>query len=129
VLLAETTPRDMTPHPSTVYATQLSELGFGRPFWFPESTDDRLEIQLGDVGYFDEQGLFVVLFSVDKKYKDDLARSMKRFIPINDCKYLDLQPNSLMHEHFRCYLEAGVYTSSNMQKEVNLSRDEEKAQS
>ena len=121
----------MTPHLSSIYATQLSDLGFGHPVWYPGSTNDTIDIKLGDLGYFDEQGSFVLLFSVDKQYKDDPARSMQRLIPAEDCNYLDMEPHSRICEHFRCYLDAGVYTSRTMQNMIASSgdRDGEKAQS
>ncbi|KAI0753572.1 hypothetical protein BC629DRAFT_1297029 [Irpex lacteus] len=50
-----------------VYAEQLSTYGYGHPLWFPEPADEQgrtREIELGDVGYFDEDGGFRSLFNI-----------------------------------------------------------------
>lgn len=49
------------------YAEQLSAYGYSHPLWFPEPAEEKgraREIELGDVGYFDEDGGFKSLLNI-----------------------------------------------------------------
>ncbi|KAI0765559.1 hypothetical protein BC629DRAFT_1541086 [Irpex lacteus] len=73
---------------ATVYAEQLRSYGYGHPLWFPEpmeASDGRVRgIELGDVGYFDEDGGFKSLFNitVDSDNELNAAGVPEGFVPI-----------------------------------------------
>ena len=51
-----------------IYAERLQTLGHGHPLWWPEHIEDlygrKREVQIGDVGYVDEDGGFNPLFNI-----------------------------------------------------------------
>lgn len=51
-----------------LYASQLVDLGYGHPLWYPEPTKDGV-IEIGDIGYIDD-GSFRRLFNALCDEKD-----------------------------------------------------------
>ena len=93
---------------SEVYASQLEDLVYGYPLWYPDGPDDADDIEIGDVGYIDE-GAFIELFSA--KYPADHPRNLRKQVPPGHDPYEETKILYYNQEH--C-LDPGVYKSKSI---------------
>lgn len=94
---------------ATVYADQLKSFGYGHPLWLPEPTVEASNgcirsIELGDVGYFDEDGGFKSLFNimVDSDHELNAAGVPEGFVPIEYNKTLRSIRDKFLHPRPLC---------------------------
>lgn len=88
---------------ATVYAEELFTYGYGHPLWCPEPSKgldgSTRDVQLGDVGYVDEDGGFRRLFNVtvDAGHKLNAGGVPKGFSPVDLNESLISVRNKFLH--------------------------------
>jgi hypothetical protein len=100
-------------HISELYASQLQELVFGYPLWFPEGYSDSDDIEIGDVGYINEGG-FKELFKAKYAHDDPLNAknlSQNRIPSTHQPLPENAYSNILKHKN---YLDPDIYSSKSM---------------
>ena len=90
---------------ANVYVDELSRYGQGIPLWCPEPPDGHLGVEIGDVGYIDEDGQFHRLFNATVEAEHPLnagvvPQDFERLIIPPQC--IAVKPN---------YFRAGPITS------------------
>ena len=77
--------------PAEIYASQLWDLGYGRPMWYPEGT-----AELGDVGYINTSEFISRLATLKLVNNTNPLEVVGRFVPLFNCitstSYLPREP-------------------------------------
>ena len=88
---------------ATVYAEELFTYGYGHPLWCPEPSKGldgyARDVQLGDVGYIDEDGGFRRLFNitVDAGHELNAGGVPECFTPVEFNESLVSVRNNFLH--------------------------------
>lgn len=104
------------PTVAAVYANGLAHLGYGHALWWPEGPHDSDEVRIGDVGYINYNGAFIVLFNIDERSKNDPDKDMRRWLPEEACRYFSF--SQVMVKRQDRYMPPDAYRSHSVKMRI-----------
>lgn len=104
--------------PHVVYAEQLHSLHHGHPQWYPEPEENKCEVLIGDVGFFEETGRFFRLFNALATTND----LINKVFGVPECfEPLDINKNFVVHSPNAMAGEQVLCSKSIKSSQIELS--------